>query len=77
MILLVALTDRGVVDAGDLAAHQTALVELPKLGAIAFIGKTDGDVVFAESVQLPDKTIVEFPMPFAGEESDDWEFKAE
>src|SRR5262245_37503147 len=55
MILTLALLDRLIVDAGDTQPHQTLLVELPILVAIAaepepavvvpFIGEAHGDAI--------------------------------
>src|SRR5271168_2812281 len=75
------LVDRDVVDAGLSSAHQTGLVELPQFvavtapppagGVAALVLEPDGDVVVVETPQALAQRIVEFALPFPGQERHD------
>src|SRR5271156_4942378 len=77
-ILAVGFDNRQVVDAGDAPAHQAVLVELPELVAIGaeplaavvmpFVGEAHRHAVVAKPPQLLDEPVVEFLVPFAGQE---------
>ena len=70
----IALADRKVVDAGNAASHQAALVKLSILVAerpkpvaavvMPLIGETYRDALFAEAPQLFDQAVVQFAIPF-------------
>ena len=78
MKFALAFLNRRVIDAGDAQAHQACLIELPVLIAIAakpvaavvvpFIGEAHGDAVVVKGPNLLDQAIVEFALPFAGQE---------
>src|SRR6267143_2954319 len=79
MILPIALLNREVVDAGNASPHKSMLVELPVFVAIGtepmprvvmpLVGKSDGDTIAVKCPKFFDETIIEFLVPFAGEES--------
>ena len=81
MVFALVGPDRQVVDAGVASAHQTLIVELPVLVAIAakpaaavvmpFVGEAHGDAVARERPHLLDEAVVELAPPFAGQERDD------
>src|SRR5690242_7036261 len=70
--------DREVVDAGNAQTHQAVLVELPILVAIAakpipavvvpLVGETNRDAVFPKCPDFLDQPVVEFTLPFTGQE---------
>src|SRR6266446_495739 len=74
VVQAVALADRKVVDAGNAASHQAALVKLPILVTerpkpvaaviMPLIGETYRDAVLAEAPQLFDQAVVQFAIPF-------------
>src|SRR5437764_13632101 len=74
VVQAIALADRKVVDAGNAASHQAALVKLPILVAerpkpvaavvMPLIGQTYRDAVLAEAPQLFDQAVVQFAIPF-------------
>src|SRR5712675_2581540 len=67
-----------IVDAGDPDAHQTVLVELPILIAVAaepvaaiaapFVGEAHGDTVFPKCPEFLDQPVVELATPLARQE---------
>ena len=73
--------DGDVIDAGFTPAHQAMLVELPLLVAVRavplpgivvpFVLKANRDAVAVERPEILDQAIIEFPLPFAGEERHD------
>src|SRR5438552_2730195 len=77
VVLALALADRQIVDAGDAQPHQTVLVELPVLVAIAakpgaagvvpLIGETHGNAVVAEGPDFLDQAVVKFALPLASQ----------
>src|ERR1700722_9152512 len=77
VIKTVLLADRQIVDARQTHPHQTVLVELPVLIAVAaepasgivapFIGETNGDAVLMKGPEFLDQPIVELTVPFAGQ----------
>src|SRR5450432_3425267 len=79
--LAVGLLDRSVVDAGDAAAHQALLIELPVLVAVTpepgssivmpLVSKANGNPVLPDSPELLDQPVVEFTLPLAGEKGFD------
>src|SRR5581483_2731130 len=76
----VFLRDLDIVDARLAPPHQAVLVELPLLIAIGavplarcvvpFILEAHRDAVAVEGPEVLDQAIVQFPLPFAGEEGD-------
>jgi hypothetical protein len=78
LIFAVTLVDRKVVDAGDAAAHQAVLIELPILVAVGpepvttvvvpFVGDAHREAVLAEGPQLLDRAIVQLAVPFCASE---------
>ena len=82
MIFPLALLDREVIYAGNAPAHKALLIEFPVLVAVAakpaaaiimpFVGKTHRDAVLLEGPDFLDETIIQFPVPLAGQESDDF-----
>src|SRR5882724_7409744 len=78
VIFALVLLDWKIVDAGDPQPHQSVLVELPVLVAIAaepvpavvvpFIGKSHRYAVFAKGPDFFDQTVVELAVPLARQE---------
>src|SRR5215813_7993082 len=78
VILALVLFDREIIDAGDPQPHQSMLVELPVLVAIAaepvpavvvpLIRKSHRNAVLAKGPDFLDQTIVELAVPFARQE---------
>src|SRR5437763_17203336 len=74
VVQAIALADRKVVDAGNAASHQAALVKLPILVAerpkpvaavvMPLIGETYRDAVLAETPQLFDQAVLQFAIQF-------------
>src|SRR5258708_22482565 len=74
VVKAITLADRKVIDAGNAASHQAALVKLPILVTerpkpvaaviMPLIGETYRDAVLAETPQLFDQTVVQFAIPF-------------
>src|SRR5262245_31998807 len=81
MILAIRCSNRQVVDARNPQAHQSLLVEVPVLVAIAaepasavvvpLVGETHCDAVLAEGPDLLDQPIVELTIPLARQGGDD------
>src|ERR1700722_7194653 len=77
VIKTVLFLDRQIVDAREAHAHQTVLVELPVLIAVAakpasrivapFVGETNRDAVVMKGPKFLDQPIVELAVPFAGQ----------
>src|ERR1700689_3860216 len=77
MIKAVLLLDRQIVDARGAHPHQTVLVELPVLIAVAaepasrirapFGGEGNGDPVLMKGPEFLDQPIVELAVPFASQ----------
>ncbi len=77
--LSILALDRKIVDAGDPAAHQALLVELPVLVAVgpepvpavvmSLVSEPHSNSVLMVSPHLFDQAIVEFARPFAGQEN--------
>ena len=78
VVQAIALADRKVVDAGNVASHQAALVKLPILVAerpkpvaavvMPLIGETYRDAVLAECPDFFYQAIVKLAVPFALQE---------
>ena len=78
VISALAFLDRKIIDTGDPQAHQAAFVEFPILVAITaepvpavivpFIGEANRDAVFPESPDFLDQPVIEFTLPFPGQE---------
>src|SRR5437870_13857285 len=74
VVQAIALADRKVVDAGNAASHQAALVKLPILVTerpkpvaavvMPLIGETYRDAVLAEAPQLFDQAVIQLAIPF-------------
>src|SRR5205085_7932373 len=74
VVQAIALADRKVVDAGNAASHQAAIVKLPILVperpkpvaavVMPLIGETYRDAVLAEAPQLFDQAVLQFAIPF-------------
>src|SRR6266550_1424537 len=72
----IALADRKVVDAGNAASHQAALIKLPIIVTerpkpvaavvVPLIGETYRDAVLAEAPQLFAQRLSRSPIPFRG-----------
>src|ERR1700740_3013555 len=70
--------DLDVVDAGLTPAHQAVRVELPLLVAVGamplaarimpLVLEAHRNAIIVESPEILDQAVVEFPLPFAGEE---------
>jgi len=81
MIFAFVFANGQVVDAGDPAAHVAIVVKFPVLisvGAepvpgiiVPFVGESDGDAILLEGPNFFDEAIIEFLVPFAGEELHD------
>ena len=81
MIFAIVFADGQIVDAGNAAAHIAEIVKFPVLISVGakpisrivmpFVRKSDGDVVCLKRPQFFDEAIVEFLVPFAGEELND------
>ena len=81
MIFALVFANRQIVDAGNPAAHVAIVVKFPifvSVGAepvsgivVPFVGKSDGDAILLEGPKFFDEAIVEFLVPFAGEELND------
>src|SRR2546430_11772497 len=79
--------DRGVVDAGDAAAHESVGVEFPEFIAVRtkplagvvvpFIFERNGDAISVKGPERLLEAIVEFTVPFAAEEGLDFGGAAE
>src|SRR5580704_12697961 len=77
VIKTVLFADRQIVDAREAHAHQTVLVELPVLIAVAaepasrivspFVGETNGAAVVVKGPEFLDQPIIELAVPFAGQ----------
>src|SRR6516225_1739391 len=77
----VLLVDRDVVDAGLAAAHVPMRVELPQFVAIGppplprcvvgLVLEADGDAVLRERPEVLAQRVIEFALPFLGQELDD------
>src|SRR6516225_9684329 len=78
VVSALALLDWKVVDAGNAQAHQAVLVEFPILVAVAakpiatvivaLVRETNRDPVVSESPDFLNEPVVEFALPFAGQE---------
>ena len=78
VVAALALRDREIVDAGNPQPHQAVLVELPILVALAakpiaavvvpLIGETNRDTILAEGPDFLNQPVVEFTLPFPGQE---------
>ncbi len=74
VVQAIALADRKVVDAGNAASHQAALIKLPILVTerpkpvaavvVPLIGETYRDAVLAEAPQLFAQAVIQFAIPF-------------
>src|SRR5260370_26673662 len=80
--LAVRFFDGQIVNAGVTVMHDAVFVELPvfvSVGAVpvagvvvALVGEADRDAGSVEGPEFLDEAIVEFAMPFSGEEFDDF-----
>jgi hypothetical protein len=78
VVSALALLDRKIVDAGNAQAHEAALVEFQVLVDVAakpiaavvvpLIGKTDCDAVRLKGPDFFNEPVVEFTLPFPGQE---------
>src|SRR5215470_17127297 len=78
VVFALALLDRKIVDAGNAKPHQAVLVEFPVLVAVAaepmtavvvpLVGETHCYAVLAKGPDFFDQAVVEFAVPFAGQE---------
>src|SRR6266436_2126113 len=81
MVFALVFANGQIVDAGDAAAHIAQIVKFPVLisvGAkpisrivVPFVRKSDGDAVCLIRPKFFDEAIVEFLVPFAGQELND------
>src|SRR5204862_6905948 len=81
VVQAITLADRKVVDAGNAASHQAALVKLPILVAerpkpdavvvMPLIGETCRDADLAEARQLFDQAVLKSAIPFTCQKGGD------
>ena len=82
VVLALFCSDRQIVDAGNSSLHQAVDIEFPVLIAVAakpieavvvpLVSKAHRNTVLTESPNLFDQPVVEFAVPFAGQELDDF-----